>query len=335
MTTHCNTSGPPFKDRAQLLEALRAAIEQGAPDVIVKTHTFCGSGITPDILHGRNVATIVATCRGTKILCCGQDGDNELAQLKALMEFCERFACTHKTSNGYAAHPGKEQAARNAVLEVLERDACMRFWFNPTKGRVLPQDGATQQRAQALGQALQNTGVNSGSHVLLIAVQSKVPVVLAILLAKDPAQAPALIVGSGAGETIESASEKALCELEGYALNLIARQAQSPAWHEQLPKVTSPCPREHAQFYHHPHVRAKLKFLDYLLEQEPVALKSGKLEEVEADVKDVTPEMVRGLCYVVHATVAGCYPFAFGFPLPFTFECGQLSVAQELPHPFS
>ena len=349
MTTHSNTSNLAFKEPAQLVAALRAAIERCAGKNMIQMHTFCGSGVVPDIVHGRSIATIVAKLpkRSSNILCCGQDQDKSLAQLKALMEFCERFACTDTTSNGYAAHTSKERAQYNAVLEVLERDAFMRFWFDPTCAVVLTHDADIALRVAALDQALQNAHVNSGSNVLVLQVpsQAKVPVALAIILAKDPTEAPALIMGAGAGATMQDAIEKALCELEGNVLNLIARHVHTPAWQEQVPSaLTITCSeQQHTQFYHHPHVRSGLKFLDYLLEKQPVATSTigdgprdfdalSKILEIE--ITDVTSEMVQGLCHVVHATVAGCYPFAFGFPLPFEFECGQLSVARELPHPF-
>ncbi len=357
MTTHSTTSDPAFKDSAQRAEALREAFAAHAPEVLGLIHTFYGSGLTPDIAEGRFIAAVQATLpnpRGKgllQVLCSGQDSGKDLAELKALMELCERYVCTHRTnsytiSNGFAAHTNFDDAAYNALLEVIERDAFMRFWFAPERGRVLAQDEDVQKRARALDQVLQNAGVNSGSQVLLVQLraQEDVPVVLAFLSAKDQAEAPALSMGAGASAAVDDAIDKALCELEVNTLNILARQARCPAWQDEKVsiKIESSCgSKEHTQLYHHPSIRTKLKFLDYLLGQKPTSLcvvrdgpYSSKEICLQNTVSEVTPEMLAGLAVVVHATIDDAYPLVFGFPIPFEFECTQLSVARELPHPF-
>ena len=83
------------------------------------------------------ITDVAAVLNGRQILVCGESYDHDNGMDKAISELIERSAllvygpqyCA-ETSNGWAAHPLREQARANAILELVERDAVLAQWYS-------------------------------------------------------------------------------------------------------------------------------------------------------------------------------------------------------------
>lgn len=89
--------------------------------------------------YSKSITEIAATIGDQEILVCGESETHDLGFDKAISELIERSALLtygHKfgstTSNGWAAHPDQEQARKNAILEIVERDAVLAHWYSKT-----------------------------------------------------------------------------------------------------------------------------------------------------------------------------------------------------------
>lgn len=98
------------------------------------------------------------------------------------------------TSNGYACHPSESEAKLRALLEVVERDALLLRWYTGVDPLVV-----------------EGTSVPAGTLALLATVDVDLPVVLMAACLEDGS----LRIGSAASTCYETATERALDELEG------------------------------------------------------------------------------------------------------------------------
>ena len=87
----------------------------------------------------RHIVNIDAKLGTRKLTASGEADSLELARTKAQSELIERWAllsssdCQQaETSNGWAAHPNRDQAKLNAVFELVERDAALSQWYSAT-----------------------------------------------------------------------------------------------------------------------------------------------------------------------------------------------------------
>jgi YcaO cyclodehydratase, ATP-ad Mg2+-binding len=93
------------------------------------------------------ITDIAAVLDGREIVVCGESFDHDNGMDKAISELIERSALLvcgpqyfAETSNGWAAHPKRDQARTNAILELVERDAVLAQWYSRTPFRQLPTD---------------------------------------------------------------------------------------------------------------------------------------------------------------------------------------------------
>lgn len=94
-----------------------------------------------------HITEIRAVLDSQSIDVCGEANDADTAWQKAFSELYERAALVKfgsffgaMTSNGWAAHPAKEQARVNAILELVERDAVLAHWYSKTPFIELPKE---------------------------------------------------------------------------------------------------------------------------------------------------------------------------------------------------
>ena len=87
----------------------------------------------------KHIINITARLVGQEIVVCGEADSREIAEAKAFSELVERSALISsaetynaETSNGWAAHPDKDHARLNAILELVERDAVLSQWYSST-----------------------------------------------------------------------------------------------------------------------------------------------------------------------------------------------------------
>lgn len=94
-----------------------------------------------------SITDISATLNGHELVVCGESEDHGISFDKATSELIERSALVTygsifgaKTSNGWAAHPDREQARRNAIYEIVERDAVLSQWYSQTPFMEIPKE---------------------------------------------------------------------------------------------------------------------------------------------------------------------------------------------------
>ncbi len=82
-----------------------------------------------------------------EIFVCGESNDDEVSWQKAFSELYERSALVAfgstfgaTTSNGWAAHPNREHARLNTILELVERDAFLAHWYSKTPFVEIPKN---------------------------------------------------------------------------------------------------------------------------------------------------------------------------------------------------
>ena len=80
--------------------------------------------------------SIHSKLNGEEIIACGESHSHQIAEAKAVSELIERAALisfgkkfSAETSNGWAAHPDKDEARVNAICELMERDAVLAQWY--------------------------------------------------------------------------------------------------------------------------------------------------------------------------------------------------------------
>ena len=110
------------------------------------------------------------------------------------------------SSTGAAAHPDRDQAVLNALLETLERDAlALAFLLNLRLPVLEPTDAWTRETAGVLAE--------EGYRVHLLGLRSDVSVPMVLVLGTRPSgPAPFIVKGASAAASVEQAMRKAMQE---------------------------------------------------------------------------------------------------------------------------
>jgi len=140
------------------------------------------------------------------------------------------------SSSGVAAHFDEDEAIKNAVLELLERDAFCVFWYSGKKMKLFPKNILPlniQQNISFYRKFERNV------YFYNLSIDS-VPIVLCVILGNSY---PYLVTGAKASFSFDDAVEKSFEEAEASLL----------AWSSDKKKKISvdevKSPREHGQFY--------------------------------------------------------------------------------------
>jgi len=235
---------------------------------------------------------------------------------------------TSANSTGAATHPSKKEAIKNALLEVVERDAFMISWLNRLplcffETRSLPRE--IQQRIVSLEE--------SGFKVLILdAAMDIVPVVICVAKSTELEM---LTVFASANFVYEEAIDHALTEIEGSAYCALAHGVARKKMHIRDVKHTD----DHGDIYTNPQYYGRA---DFLISGDPVKLhkSSSSIGNIDQLVSLLT---ARGHTVVVanlypkteiarnHASVkvfvSGLVPMTFGYREE---PCG-MSRVYELP----
>jgi ribosomal protein S12 methylthiotransferase accessory factor len=117
-----------------------------------------------------------------------------------------RFADAN--SNGCAAGATKWEAARNAVLELIERDAVAIWWYNRLRHPVLDWRSLRSERIERLASILK--GMKREFWLLDVTTDLGIPVCAAV---SHDSGGDHIALGTAAGITRESAAWKAMAEM--------------------------------------------------------------------------------------------------------------------------
>ncbi len=284
---------------------------------------------------------------------CGVDVIREelaLVPRDVLYASTQKSSCHIPTSNGFAAHWSYDDALMHASLELIERDACMRWWFAPELAHTIVPNAQEQEKiATITALVAEKIGFEPQIYLLELSNKLQVPVIIALLTSANQNIGPALIVGSGAAFDVVVAVDKALWELKASVFNYIVRDLG--VYQEDIVRQeTLLSPDMHAQWYYNPACIKYLPFVTALQAQLPRERSkySGPTERKSFAqylmthnmawyALDVTPAMVKpfGVC-VVRAIIPELYNLYFGFPTPYQPTLfSKQSVAGILPHCFS
>ncbi len=228
------------------------------------------------------------------------------------------------TSSGWAAHHQRDGARARALLELIERDALLRFWHARTPAPRLADRG--------------------GDDVMLLQVQTRIP--LAVVLALACTSDGSLRTGSGASLVLEDAVTHALAELA------LARSSQSVGRGANATLVTAAAtPEDHRAYWSGARGRA---LFDEIAER----VAPSAREEPVAKALAPTPPLLRVLTtrlrsrgltawfaerqfpdelpgrIAVRALVPGLLELSFGAHYARTRATAE-PVVEHRPHPFA
>lgn len=143
----------------------------------------------------------------------------------------------HADSSGVAAHTKLRSATRNALFELIERDALMLHWYCNLRAKKLPSTIASAAISKSVSY-WENQGVSV--DFLDITIDS-IPVVLVAI--HSPEVKPYFVTGAAASMDYASAAQKAFAEAE--LMWLSWRQVRIPKIQEMEVKH----PKDHAVLY--------------------------------------------------------------------------------------
>lgn len=255
------------------------------------------------------------------------------------------------TTSGFAAHVSTSDAREHAILELIERDACMRWWSNPEQAAVIAPHQEVQSYIAFVRQQLEHaSGVAIEIRVLQLKSCAQVPTALVIATAKDEGEGPALLVGSASSFVWEDAVLHALGEIRMSIYNYQMFRQGAPDTQTVAVDDFSwvRAPGDHAQLYYAPDLRSRLSFLPILLAGEP---KKNALVDTPADYNDLLDRLhdagisVYGIeqtprfcaqspVEVFRVVMPSLRPLQFGFAPIHSSHCSVFSVAASLPHCF-
>ncbi len=205
-------------------------------------------------------------------------------------------------SSGVAAHSNIAGATRNALHEVIERDALMLHWYCKIKPRKLPHEIAPDAvRASIRYWQGQNVSVD----LLDITIDSLPVVLVAIHSSK---MKPYFVTGAATGLNYESAIQKAFSEAEFMWFSWRAAKIS----HLQMQDIDHPI--DHGMFYMRPEYRKLVGNLLLGKEEVPKSREYPNPVSLFDPIRVVldTGDNPYGLC-VVRVLSESLLPINFGF----------------------
>ncbi len=253
------------------------------------------------------------------------------------------------SSSGFGAHWDFKQSLCRSILELIERDAFVRFWYDPARAFTFSPDADTQADVDAVLSILARAVGNDRlvSRFFVLQSPTRVPVVMVTASSADFSKPPSLCFGCGAGFDLQQALEGAIREFRFSAINLVKGVTLIDGFLTKTFSGKIEELQDRMMFYSSAAPRAKLRFLDAenplpgaVYEDEPApCLESlvARYKSAGLDIYaiDCTPACFRNLnVYVTRAFSTGMYPMQFKQEGYFRLESGPMSVHSELPHFF-
>ena len=253
------------------------------------------------------------------------------------------------TTNGFGAHVNFRKSLCSSVLELVERDAFVRFWHDPENAYNFEPGESIKLEIKSIISILQEALNNAdiGYNFFILQSPTKLPVVLITISSNDFSKAPSLSFGCGVGFDLASAIEGAVEEIRINAINLVKGISVIDGFLSKKFTGKIESMQDRANFYATHVPRRKLKFLDA---KNPLV--EGVVEDaVRADL-DAIVERFKEIDFDIYAI--DCAPACFQdknvvvtrafspqlYPLQFVQEDafalvkGSTSSCGELPHFF-
>lgn len=253
------------------------------------------------------------------------------------------------TSSGFGAHEDFGRSLCRSIIELIERDAFVRFWHDPSRAMdFLPED-QTQSELNGIkdliGHAVGNPDL--ACRVFLLQSPTMLPVVMITASSNDVSKPPSLCFGCGAGVTLAEAIDDAAREFRFNALNLVKGVLLLDGFLTRTFPGKIEDLQDRMNFYATAAPRARLRFLDQHNPLSDTAYEEGspgaldglieRFRRMRTDiyVADCTPACFAPFnVYVTRAFSTGMYPLQFQQSNVFRLTHGPLSASAELPHFF-
>ena len=252
-------------------------------------------------------------------------------------------------TSGFGAHTDFGRSLCSSILELVERDAFVRFWHSPQRAFVFEPDSHIRSEIDKiisiLARALNNPEL--AGRCFIVKSPTRLPVVMITISSSNFSKPPALCFGYGVDFDMSAATSGALNELRTNAINLVKAIMMFSSFlsRQFTDRITSIPDRMNFYSTHTP--RAKLHFLDQdnpppegIVEEihEP-DLESliERFRQSELDVYgiDVTPRAFEDLdVYATRAFSPQLYPLQFEQENAYNILSASDSLAGELPHCF-
>ena len=253
------------------------------------------------------------------------------------------------TSSGFAAHNDFRLSLCKSVLELVERDAFVRFWHNPERALTFAPDQRTQADLDGISCLLACAVSNQAlaCRMFLLRSPTMLPVVLATISSSDFSKPPSLCFGCGAGFDLAGSIEDAVRELRFNVLNLIKGTLLQDGFLTKTFAEKIEGLQDRLNFYATASPRAQLRFLD---RDNPLA--DTDYEDAETQSLDALIDRFRRVgidlfaidctptCFnafnvcVTRALSPGLFPLQFQQEDSFGLARSELSMQSVLPHFF-
>lgn len=253
------------------------------------------------------------------------------------------------SSSGFGAHTDYSLSLCSSIIELVERDAFVRFWYEPQRAFSFKPDEKVQDELKSIISIMKPTldGDELLSHCYVLQSATKLPVVLITISNGDTSKPPALCFGCGANFELDGAIKGALEELRLNVVNLIKAITIFKGFlTRQLPKKIESIP-DRMGLYATSLPREKLKFLDNknllvdgIVEDEKqhgLDALVNRFSKINFEIYgiDCTPQCFQDKnVFVTRAFSPQLYPIQFEQENVFNLEKGPLSAQSELPHFF-
>ena len=253
------------------------------------------------------------------------------------------------TTSGFAAHVQIEQCLINSILEIIERDAFVRFWHKPETANLVQPDEKTASELDTLCSyisiAFDNPDVCHKMYIIHSPLQ--LPAVMLILSSRNFYKPPAITFGLGAGLNLKDAINSAMTELRQYAINQVKGIELIPGFLRRRVSRNVESIPDRMNLYATSKPRRKLKFLDrdigtdkgmfQPIDDASLTSLLKRFEDTNIDILaiDCTPACFSDAGSIVtRAFSPQLYPLQFQHERRINLPVSEHSCADDLPHFF-
>lgn len=249
------------------------------------------------------------------------------------------------TTNGCAAHFSRLAARRNALLELVERHALMRFWYDQEPRPHLRVDSLPAD----LRSQLAPLGDTYDIHLIDVTVFDALPCFEVVLTSPDAV--PAAVVGGGAGTTRREALSDAIEEALSLLISATTDGSRAAIADSSLSAADVSASEDHLKYYAHPdHLdnlsgilepASFLPFRDTSNSTQPSTVREVLAERnISVFCRDITPGTLSSSydLTVVRVLSPDLLPLTFGHGFErVTRESSKYEYDElpDVPHPFA
>ncbi len=277
-------------------------------------------------------------------------GTNEICPIPVPFVFNEgHINLIQPTSNGFAAHINFKNSLCNSILELVERDAFVRFWHDPQRAYIFTPDKIAIAAIDNIIAALETTIKNEClvSTCYIVESPTKLPVVMATISSQDFSRPPSLCFGYGTGFDIPEALSGAINELKINASNLIKAISFYKGYLERKFTTKIESSPDRMNLYSTSAPRDKLQFLDNanpfvegIVESLAPRTLDALIERCSGSMIDIygidfTPNcFLDKNVFVTRAFSPQLYPLQFQHEDGFNLHTSSIAAHKDLPHFF-